>query len=104
MSEKQPKLYPDNWYHDECNRFVLAIEAQVLEQLMNEMYEAQEKAEKCGCPQCVRRGDATRIRFWKEQHRARSGPDMDHEEQRLMDYALGRLEQINEAKKRKPHQ
>lgn len=101
MAEKKEQQFPENWHLNACNEFVYALEAQVLEQLMNTMYEAQEKAEKCGCPQCKKWGDSARVRFWTEHHRARSGPDMDHEEEHLMNFALMRLQQITDEKKKK---
>lgn len=101
MSNDKEKIFPDGWFHDAANQFVFAMEAQVLEQLMNQMYEAGAQAEKCGCAQCQKRGDATRVRFWTEHHRARSAPEMDHEEEELMNFALMRLEQIQQGRKKK---
>lgn len=101
MATSSERIFPDDWYHEASNNYVLELEARALEQLMTAMYEAREQAEKCQCGQCQKRGNATHLRYWTEHHRVRSMPDMDQEEERLMNYALMRLAQIQEARKKK---
>lgn len=74
-----------------ANEFVTESERKQLEYLLNEMYYWQNKAEKCGCAQCTKKGDITHKAYWDEYQRVRQTPGMDQEEERLFLFALSRL-------------
>jgi len=83
-----------------ANEHITELEREQLEYLMSEMYYWREKAEKCGCAQCTKKGDITHRAYWEEYQRARRNPGMDQEEERLFLYALSRVEKALERKKR----
>jgi hypothetical protein len=93
-------LWPDGLTNELSNNHVSTIERAYLEYLMNEMYEWRDKAVKCHCAQCINKGRLSHEAYWREDHRIKRKPGMDHEGQLLMDYALDRIDEEIERKEK----
>lgn len=98
MSERI--IWPPGHTEKLANEFICEEERAHLEYLMSEMYYWREKAEKCGCAQCTKKGDITHRAYWTEYQRVRQAPLMDKEEERLVLYALSKVDESLERKKR----